>query len=742
MEKFRDSSLSPKERAEDLLGRLTLAEKVGQVNQKLLGFNSYERKGEEFELTQECLDEIEKYGGLGVMYGLFRADPWSKKNWENGAPPKYGAKLHNLLQKTVTEKSRFGIPALMSSECPHGHQALGGYLLPVALAMGATFNTALVESGFEVVGKQLSDLGVDFALVSMLDVLRDPRWGRSEECFSEDAQLCSEMAVAAIKGCKKQGVEVVSKHMCAQGETTGGVNASSARIGIKELEEVHLPPIAASVEAGAYGFMAAYNDINGVPCHANPQLLRDYLRGELGFDGVVMADGTAIDRLDLLTGDNALSGALALESGVDISLWDTAFSHLEEAVERGAVSEKLLDEAVLRVLELKFERGLFENPYLDESFEQDDFEVEDYPQSLELARESAVLLKNENILPFEDNDIKSIAVIGPNADSLMNQLGDYTPPIDASKAHTLLGGLEEACSARGIKLSHSEGSQILEGTDEQLKEAVRIAKESDVIVLSLGGSSNRFGESSFDVNGAAIISDHFQMDCGEGVDAADIRLPKCQRKLAKKIFKLGKPVVAVINAGRPYVITDIDEHADAVLYSFYPGPFGGKALAEIIFGDVSPSGRLSASLPANAGQIPCYHDPQMGYQAMTYHDTDGKPLYTFGAGLGYTGCRFTGFEWSGDKVEFEVENIGDRDGCIVPMLYRQKIGGNTVGRARELCAFDKIFLASKEKKTVTLEPKRQTHLGVEKLHDEDGVRFWIEENCEIIWESREPFFNL
>ena len=252
-EKFRDSTLSPAERAADLLSRLTLREKVGQVNQRLYGFNSYARTGDRVELSEDFQKEVERWGGLGVLYGLYRADPWADKDYATGLTGDTAVRAYNLAQRYVIEHSRFGIPMLLSTECPHGHQALDGYLLPVNLAMGAAWNPALVEEAFGVVGSQIREMGVDFALVSMLDVLRDPRWGRSEECYSEDPYLCAKNAEAAVRGCLSGGVDAVAKHFCAQGETTGGVNASAARIGERELREIHMPPMAAAAKAGAKG---------------------------------------------------------------------------------------------------------------------------------------------------------------------------------------------------------------------------------------------------------------------------------------------------------------------------------------------------------------------------------------------------------------------------------------------------------------------------------------------------------
>lgn len=366
MEKYQNAALSPRERAEDLLGKMTRKEKVGQLNQRLYGFRIYERDGEKITFTDEFYEEVEKMGGLGVLYGFYRADPWADKDEKTGITPALAKKAYNSLQKYVLEHSRLHIPVMMSSECPHGHQALGGGLLPVNLAAGATFDPEALKKGYEACGRQLRSGHVELALMSALDVLRDPRWGRSEECYSEDPYLSSQMAAAAVTGMQSEGVSCVAKHFCGQGETTGGVNASAARIGEQELREIHFPVMQACCDAGVDGVMAAYNEIDGVYCHSNPWLLRDVLREEMGFRGIVMADGLAVDFLKNTEGDTLHAGAAALKAGVDVGLWDQSFSRLEEAVEKGLVEEKLLDEAVLRVLELKFKRGLFEHPYMEE----------------------------------------------------------------------------------------------------------------------------------------------------------------------------------------------------------------------------------------------------------------------------------------------------------------------------------------------------------------------------------------
>ena len=328
---YQDKTLAPELRAEDLVSRMELREKVGQLTQRLYGWQAFEKNGEELSLSDIYKDEVDRYSGLGTLYGLHRADPWSGKDFETGLTGALSTRAANMIQKYAIEHSRFGIPVLLSSECPHGHQALDGFLLPVNLAAGCGFDPDLFREAAKVSGQQLKEMGIHLALVSALDILRDPRWGRSEECFGEDPYLASCMAKAVVKGIQSQGVEVTAKHMCAQGETTGGVNASAARIGQRELREVHLPPVKACVEAGVSSFMAAYNEIDGVYCHGNHWLLTDLLRGEYGFQGFVMSDGVAIDQLDAVTGDRMTSGALALNAGSILDMLNSFYSFLAAA---------------------------------------------------------------------------------------------------------------------------------------------------------------------------------------------------------------------------------------------------------------------------------------------------------------------------------------------------------------------------------------------------------------------------
>lgn len=698
-------------KAKELLANMTPQEKIGQLNQKLYGFGIYERNGDEISFSQEFKDEVEKYGGLGTLYGLYRADPWSQKDYENGLYGENAVKAYNQMQEYVLEYSRLNIPALLSTECPHGHQALDSYLLPVNLNMGATFHPELIHSAYSVCGKQLRQMGVDLALISLLDVVRDPRWGRSEECFSEDPYLCSRMAEQIVKAVQDEGVSVVAKHFAAQGECTGGINASAARIGERELREIHLPAMKACADAGVDGVMAAYNEIDGVFCHANHHLLTDILRDEMGFDGVVMADGCAIDQLNVVTGDCVRSGAAALRAGVDIGLWDEAYGHLDEALEKGYITEEDIDRAVLRVLELKVKRGLFESPLLDENQKPEEYSYEKYPQALQIARESVVLLENRNdILPLS-KETRKIAVIGPNADAVYNQLGDYSPQVKRENCSTVLDGVR---SYLGDKAVYARGCGVFDGTQEELEEAVKLAEQSDITILVLGGSSSRFGEVSFDANGAAISEHGVSMDCGEGVDTAELSLPAVQRELAEKIFATGSKVITVIIGGRAYALDEVAEKSDAVLYGFYPGMQGGKAIGEILFGEVNPSGRLPVSLPRCTGQLPVYYNYKNSYRSMHYYNIPDGAAYTFGYGKSYTNFEYEDISFgkkdvaieelhkNGIQVEMSIKNIGEQDGYAVPLVYIAGEQGSVVRRAKELKGFQKIWLKKGESKKVSI----------------------------------------
>jgi beta-glucosidase len=389
-------------------------------------------------------------------------------------------------------------------------------------------------------------------------------------------------------------------------------------------------------------------------------------------------------------------------------LWDEAFTKLEDAVSLGLVDESVIDEAVLRVLALKFKRGLFESPFLDESVPVCSLNIEDYPQSLELARQSIVLLKNKNNLLPLSQGIRKVAVIGPAADDLYLQLGDYTPPVQADFCITLWSGLQKLAPS-AVELVYTPGCGLRDGSQKTIDEAVELAKKSNLVILALGGSSSRYSGARFDVNGAVIHDGDVYMDCGEGVDNASLRLPGIQNDLAKAIFDTGTPVITVIIAGRPYAVPDIDCESDALVYAFYPGPWGGKAIAELLFGITNPSGRLPASLPRSSGQLPCYYNRKATDLEQQYCDLSAAPLYPFGYGLSFTTFEICSVRvQSGESgtvvsVIFDIKNTGEYGGYAVPMLFIRWLQGDITPRAKELKAFTKVWLEPGQNKEVTLE---------------------------------------
>jgi beta-glucosidase len=561
---------------------------------------------------------------------------------------------------------------------------------------------------------------------------RDPRWGRTEECYGEDPVLAAAMAKAGVLGFQGKdrsrvagmlGMAVVAKHFAAQGAGEGGRNAAAASIGNNELEEIHLPSARAAVKAGVMSVMAAYNEIDGVLCHANRELLTYSLRGKMGFDGFVMSDGLALEHVATLAGDPAQGALVALGAGVDMSLWDSVFPKLVEALSGSNHSHTELDQAVARVLKVKFALGLFDNPYVDEErFQMTVGQPELRDASLQLARESLVLLENRNsVLPLAAS-VRSIAVIGPNADSIYCQLGDYTPPHRPESVTTALKGIRDR-APHGVKVEYEKGCGVLSKSRDEFAKAIALGKRSDVVVLVLGGSSERDFGVIFGPNGAAIpgTAGRNEMDCGEGVDVSNLELGGVQNDLAAELFKLGKPVICVLIQGRPYAIPHLAEHASALLCCWYPGPFGGQAIAEALFGDFSPAGRLPVSIPRSATQLPiCYNRKDSG--AQRYADAPGTPLYPFGYGLSYGKFEYKNLEavgWfdmtaraSGShvNVSFEVVNTGSSRADEVVQAYVHRRDGTRVPRIRELVWFERASLEPGQSKAFRFEIDRN-HLA-------------------------------
>ncbi|MFJ2261764.1 glycoside hydrolase family 3 N-terminal domain-containing protein [Streptomyces sp. NPDC087844] len=703
---YRDPAAPVEARVRDLLDRMTLREKVGQVNQRLHGWDAYERTSSGgFRLTDALRTEVAAHDGMGALYGLQRADPWSGVGFADGIMAADGARVSDDVQRHVVENTRLGVPVLFVEEVPHGHQALDGTLLPVNLGVGATWDPDLYEAAAEAVGAELRSRGGHVALVSALDLVRDPRWGRAEECFGEDPYLAARFTQALVRGMRRADTAVVLKHLAGQGATVGGRNSAATELGPRELHEIHLAAARAGVRAGAAGVMAAYSELDGLPCVASRPLLTGLLRERWGYDGIVMADGGAIDRLVRLTGDPVAAGAMALSAGCDLSLWDACFPRLAEAVTRGLVPEAALDTAVARVLTLKFRLGLFEEPYTSgRPVHETPLPVRELSERI--ARASVVLLEHDgDTLPLGPA-ARRIAVLGPDADSVPHQIGDYTAPQRPGTGVTVLRGIREA-APEGIEVTHAAGCALTGSDLSALPEAVALAAAADVAVLVLGGSSARDGVTAFDSNGAAQVASAAPSGttCGEGVDLAELSIPVGQLRLIDAVAATGTPVVVVLVQGRPHALPDFSSTAGAVLSAWYPGPWGGRAVADVLFGRAEPEGRLPVSVPRSAAHLPVfYNGKDHGYRG--YVDQPASARHPFGHGLSYTSVSYGVPKLSRASVSLDaptltcavtVMNTGRRPVCETVQLYVRRVsGGSSWPRTRELRGFARVRLAPGE----------------------------------------------
>ncbi|HBM7085855.1 TPA: glycoside hydrolase family 3 C-terminal domain-containing protein [Enterococcus faecium] len=723
---YQNPKLTIRQRVEDLLSRMNIAEKVGQVNQHLYGWECYEKNGDKIELTEKLKEHVKWGGGLGALYGLFRSDPWSKTDYKNGIPAKESWKVANLVQEYVLQHSRWKIPVLLVEECPHGHQGLDGISYPTNIGRGNTFNVALLEQSSRLMAKELAAKGVHLALVSTLDLAKDPRWGRTEECFGEDPILSARFSEAVVRGFqgeiisekvsfldqtveeinkKKDQIGVVLKHCIAQGEALGGHNSGTVTIGRREFSDIYGPLLKST--RNAVGVMAAYNDIDGIPCHINRALFEQTLRKEIGYQGIVMADGVALDRLSDVFTDKKTAAAYALAAGIDLSLWDETYTKIAEAIDNQVVDEKLLDQAVRRVLSVKFLLGLFEQPFANDLKEYWDHLMEESEHlNLETAKESITLLKNDGILPL-DQQVKNIAVIGPNAHDVYHLLGDYSAPQTEDRLKKKIVQ-EIKTEFPQSKVSYAQGCEVRnqEDQEEKLLEAVTLAQNSDVIIAVLGGSSARNFDMEFLRNGA-VSSKGINMDSGENVDVASLSLGGYQEQLIEQLYQLGKPIITILVQGRPYDLMKIESFTNAIATAWFPGQEGGKAIAQMISGRNNPSGRLSLSYPRNSRQLPVYYYQRAASKQENYYDLSGSPFYPFGHGLSYTTFEYSQMEVKTDIdkviISIKVKNTGSVSGKTSTLVYVRLIDGVVIQRTKLLKAFRKDELRSQEERLLVFE---------------------------------------
>ena len=709
---YQNPKLSVEQRVNDLVSRMTLQEKVGQLR-CTLAWNYYTIKGKNVEPSELFKKDIAE-GQIGMLWGTYRADPWTQKSLENGLTPELAAKAGNALQKYVIEHTRLGIPLFLAEEAPHGHMAIGTTVFPTGLGMAATWNPALIEKTGEVIGQEIRLQGGHISYGPVLDLAREPRWSRVEETMGEDPVLAGELGAAMVKGLgggilsKPYSTIATLKHFIGYGTTEAGQNGGITIAGARELQESFLPPFKKAINAGALSVMTSYNSLDGIPSTCSKALLTDLLRTQWGFNGFVVSDLYSIDGIHgthRVAETKQQAGVMALKAGVDADLGALAFGRLEDAVQKGMVTEAEIDVAVKRILKMKFEMGLFEHPYVDAAQAKQLVRSDNNKAvALQVAREVITLLKNQNhVLPLSKT--QKVLVCGPNADNVYNMLGDYTAPQEDGNVKTILAGIRSKLPASQV--TYVKGCAVRDTTASNIAEAVAAAKEADVVVVAVGGSSARDFKTSYKETGAAVtdsktISD---MDCGEGFDRATLTPLGHQMQLLKALKATGKPLVVVYIEGRPMDKSWAAQHADALLTAYYPGQEGGTAIADVLFGDYNPAGRLPVSVPANVGQIPVYYNkkPPMPHD---YVEMSARPLYAFGYGLSYTTFKYDdlNIEETGDtqfKVTFNVTNTGDMDGDEVVQLYLHDEFASTAQPMMQLKKFSRIFIPKGETKQVS-----------------------------------------
>ncbi|MCB8948601.1 MAG: glycoside hydrolase family 3 C-terminal domain-containing protein [Ardenticatenaceae bacterium] len=717
---YRDPAQPIDGRIADLLNRMTLEEKAAQlgsvwVYQLLTNMQFDLAKAAKY--LQLGLGQITRVGGASSL------------------APAEAASVANSIQRYLIEETRLGIPAMMHEECCSGFMTRNATCFPQIIGVASTWEPELVEAMADVVRTQMRAVGAHQGLSPVLDVTRDPRWGRVEETFGEDPYLVSQMGVHFVRGLQgknwQEGIVSTAKHFVGYGLSEGGMNWAPAHIPPRELREVFLLPFETAVkEANLQSVMNAYHELDGVPCAASKELLTDILRDEWGFDGIVVSDYFAvqeIERAHHLSSGKAESAHLALTAGIDIELphTDCYGDPLVTAVRQGQIDEALVDLSVTRALRTKFMLGLFENPYAPESSA---ITVFDTPEQRQLARtiaqKSLVLLKNEGDLLPLDKSIGSIAVIGPQANTVRHLLGDYAYPCHIESLHEMsqsthnvfgipipgsvelvdnfvpirpiLAAIEEKVAA-GTAVTYAKGCEVTGDDRSGFAEAVAAAEKSEVALVFVGGKSGLTNDCT----------------CGEARDRAEINLTGVQEELVQAIAATGKPVVVVLVNGRPLSINWIAENVPAVLEAWLPGEEGAEAVADVLFGDVNPGGKLPITFPRDVGQIPIYYNHKVSggrsHWKDSYVNLSNKPLWPFGFGLSYTTFTINNLQQNktqvaaGETIQISctLTNSGSRDGEEVVQLYINDPVASVTRRVKELKGFKRVALAAGESRQIT-----------------------------------------
>jgi beta-glucosidase len=743
---YWNSKIPLERRVEDLLARMTLEEKVAQM---LCMWNARRQITD----AQGRFDPAKAPKWFKV--GIGRIERVS-----DGRGARAEAEFTNAVQRWVKDNTRLGIPVIFHEEALHGLQGPEATSFPQAIALASTWNPDLVERAFTVVAKEVRSRGAQQVLAPVVDVARDPRWGRFEETYGEDPYLISRLGLAAVRGFQGGGKTIPAdrviatlKHMTGHGQPESGTNVGPANVGERTLRDVFFYPFEVAVKQGhARSLMPSYNEIDGIPSTANRWMLHDVLRKEWGFDGTIVSDWQAISQLagrHRVAANKAEAARLALAATVDVELPDVeTYDTLVEQVKQGKVPEAAINDAVRRLLREKFELGLFEDPFVDPARADEICGAKaSRPLALEAARQAIVLLQNRGgVLPLDAAKMKRVAVIGPHAAEVM--LGGYSGVPRHSVS--ILEGIRTRLGA-GVTVAHAEGVRITEdstftkgpqpligGTRSQarwsadrvvladpaanrkrIEEAVTLAKDSDVVIVVVGDNEQTARE--------AYAENHLG-------DRADLRLVGQQEDLVRALVATGKPTVMVLINGRPPAIPELAAEVPAILEGWYLGQEGGTAVAEVLFGDVNPGGRLPVSFPRSVGQLPIYYNQKPTAHRGYLFDSK-EPLFPFGHGLSYTTFTYgapivSQAQIAPDgrtKVSVEVTNTGARVGDEVVQLYIRAEVSRATRPVKELKGFQRITLAAGEKKTVTFElgPEELSYHGLEMKRVVEPGRFQV-----------------
>lgn len=702
---YKDPKAGIDERVEDLLSRMTLEEKIAQMNMNGMG----------------------EYRQLPYGAGVVESPFISVQEI---------ARMSAETKRYAREHTRLGIPPIQIGECLHGQLAMGATIFPQAIAQGSTWNPALVERMASAVALEASASGVDQALSPLFDLAREPRYGRTEECFGEDPYLVARMGVAFVEGMQGKAeytrvhgiapgkLMCTAKHFAGYSVPAGGINLAPSSLGEREMRTLHLYPFEKVVkEANVCAVMPSYNEVDGMPAHSNRWLLTDVLRGEWGFGGYIFTDYGGLSQLHNfhhVAADASEAAVMGINAGVDLeAARPDAYARLSDLVKAGKVNEEQIDTAVRRILRAKFMAGLFDKPYPDPGrLSEVVHRPEHVALALEVAQESAVLLKNDSaLLPLDASKLKSLAVIGPNADQV--QYGDYTYTRDNRSGVTILQGLRDRLGSR-VQINYAKGCNITGSDRSGIAAAVEAASKSDVAVVVLGETSVILSGLGWGVGlGENEPRDPFVS--GEGYDLTSLDPPGVQRELLQAVCATGKPVVLVMVHGRPWSIDWEKDHVPAILEAWYPGEQGGNAIAGILLGDVNPSGRLNCSVPRSVGHLPVTYDYKPSARGINrepgtpekpgrdYVFSSPAPLFAFGHGLSYTTFEYSDLKIDNNpsaktvRVSVNVRNTGRRDGKEVVQLYVNDRVSSVTTPQKMLKGFDKIELKAGEQKTVSFD---------------------------------------